>query len=186
MRRLHLTVLLLAAASMPAWSTTVYKWVDDAGIVHFSDTPRPGAVKLEIGSPQTYAAPAATPSVGTASAAHIPAAVTNCTIDSPTSDQVFMDVNSVSGHATVSALKPGETATMTLDGAPVSDLGTGGGFQLSVERGTHTVALAVTGADGAVHCQSSVTFHVRQQSRIPPPATTPTAPGVLNPNRPRS
>ena len=184
MRRAHLTLLLLAAVSMPAWSTTVYKWVDDAGIVHFSDTPRPGAVALEVGSPQTYAAPAGTPAPGAPSAAaHVSTPATTCSIDSPANDQVFSDVDSVSGHATISpGLKPGETATLVLDGAAQS-IGADGGFQMPVERGSHTVAVMVTDDDGETLCQATVTFHVRQQSRIAP--TTPTAPGVQNHNRPQ-
>ena len=185
--RLYLTVLLLAAASAPAWSTTVYKWVDDAGVVHYSDTPRPGAVKLEIGAPQTYSAAAAStgnPAAAPSNVARVPVTPTNCAIDTPSSDQVFMDVSSVSGHAALSPLKPGETATISLDGSE-SALGADGSFQLAVERGSHTVAVKVLGTDGTVHCQSAVTFHVRDQSRIGPAATTATAPGVNNSNRPR-
>jgi hypothetical protein len=183
MKRACLTVLLLAAASAAAWSTTVYKWVDDAGVVHFSDTPRPGAEKLEIGDAQTYAAPAATLAATAPVSTTRRAAPTSCAIDSPTSDQVFTDVSTVSGHASIApALKPGETATMTMDGTEYP-LGRDGSFQLSVERGSHTVAVKITGADGGVRCRSAVTFHVRDQSIIAP--TAPAAPGVDNPNRPR-
>ena len=181
MRAALLTVLLVSA-SMPAWSTTVYKWVDEAGVVHFSDTPHPGAQKIEVGNPQTYAAPATLPATATQSAqSRIPVTVTSCAIDSPANDQVFTDTAQVSGHVSISpAPGPGDTVTLTLDGAPVS--GAAGGFTMSVERGTHTLALTVTGGNGDLHCQSSATFHVRQQSVVPP--TAPTAPGVLNPNRP--
>lgn len=185
MRGLFFTIVVLAV-SAPAWSTTVYKWVDEAGVVHFSDTPNPKAQKIEVGSAQTYAAPGA--AVGSGSQAPQPRqqapAASSCAVDSPTADQVFQDTFSVSGHASITpALRPGETATVVLDGAPQGSVDADGGFQLSVERGSHTVAVTVQDEDGHVRCQSgAVTFHVRQQSIIAP--TAPAAPGVLNPNRP--
>ncbi len=54
---------------------------------------------------------------------------------------------------------------------------------MDVERGSHTLQLMVTGADGTQRCQSAVTFNVRQNSVIAP--AVPSAPGVSNPNRPR-
>ncbi|MDX1563385.1 MAG: DUF4124 domain-containing protein [Gammaproteobacteria bacterium] len=54
-----LTSLLSAAAvAAPAWT-----WVDEQGRRHYSDTPVPGATRIEIAEPQTFGAPPrATPS----------------------------------------------------------------------------------------------------------------------------
>src|SRR5580658_4196629 len=58
MRGLPLLLLLIMSAS--ASSATVYKWVDDNGVTHFSDQPNPKAQKLEITGAQTYDSQSAT------------------------------------------------------------------------------------------------------------------------------
>ncbi len=56
MRGLPLLILLGACTSASA--ATVYKWVDDNGVTHFSDQPNPKAQKLEMAGAQTYGAAA--------------------------------------------------------------------------------------------------------------------------------
>ena len=90
MRRLSLVILLVASAG--AWSATVYKWVDDNCVVHFSDQPNPKAEKLTIRGAQTYgskdsavtAPPPTAPPVA-------PTGTPVCVIDTPSAGQVFLD-----------------------------------------------------------------------------------------------
>ncbi len=41
--------------SLPVAAVTMYRWVDEAGLVHYSDKPRPGAVEIEVDSVQGFA-----------------------------------------------------------------------------------------------------------------------------------
>jgi len=56
MRMTSWMVLGLMLLSAPAYSGQVYKWVDAAGHVHYSDQPHPGAKPI---GPQTVVVPAA-------------------------------------------------------------------------------------------------------------------------------
>src|ERR1700750_1138889 len=67
-----LSLLLMLGACSCAWSATVYKWVDENGVTHFSDQPNPKAEKLTISGAQTYGskeAAVAAPKPSAASAA---------------------------------------------------------------------------------------------------------------------
>ena len=53
-----LTIILGSIVLAPALaSTTVYRWVDEQGIVHFSDQPHPGAQKMRVEDAPTFKAP---------------------------------------------------------------------------------------------------------------------------------
>ncbi len=186
MRGLPLLFLLVASAS--AWSATVYKWVDDNGVTHFSDQPNPKAEKLTIAGAQTYGAQAAAVAAPPPTAAAPPVATPVCLIDTPASGQVFVDAFSISGHVTLARLGDGSQAALRLDGVDISALlGPSGSFEVSqVERGDHTLSLQVTDNRGEVTCQANaVTFSIRQRSSVAPggaaapgaPAA-PAAPGV--------
>lgn len=193
MRGLPLLILLGVCAS--AWSATVYKWVDDNGVVHFSDQPNPKAEKLQISGAQTYgaasAASAAAPAVTNPPPAAAPAV---CVIDSPQQGQVFLDTFSITGHVTLAHLGDGAQTILRMDGADISGLLSAGSFALSqVDRGDHTLTLQVTTDRGEVTCQAnSVTFSIRQRSggaaggagnNVPGAPTAPqapTAPGVVH------
>jgi len=166
-----------------AWSATVYKWVDDNGVTHYSDQPNPKAQKLQIADAQTYGAQAATVT-GPASAG-TPASATKpvCVIDSPGAGQVFLDTFSITGHVTLGHLAAeGSEISLRMDGEDISGLlGPDGSFALSqVDRGDHSLTLQVTNARGEVTCQgNAVTFSIRQRNAAVPGApTAPEAPGA--------
>jgi Domain of unknown function (DUF4124) len=185
---------LLLAVSASASSATVYKWVDDNGVVHFSDQPNPKAQKLTIAGAQTYGAQAAAvaaPPAAAAAAPPAPAATPVCVIDTPAAGQAFLDTFSISGHVTLANVGREAQATLRMDGLDISALlGPNGSFAVSqVERGDHTLTLQVTDAHGAVTCEgTAVTFSIRQRSAVAPGVptvpgapTAPTAPGVGRP-----
>jgi Domain of unknown function (DUF4124) len=185
-----LPLLILLGACTGAGAATVYKWVDDNGVVHFSDQPNPKAQKIEVAGAQTYGAPAAS-TAPPAAAAQAPAtAPPVCVIDSPAPGQVFIDTFSITGHVTLAHAGPEGSQTMLrLDGADISTLlGSSGSFALSqVDRGDHTLTLQVSSDHGDITCQATpVTFSVRQRSAsggdTAPMAPTvpgaPKAPGV--------
>jgi len=55
MRFIAAVVMLLVSGL--ALAATVYKWVDENGVTHYSDQPHPGAQKVTVAAPQTYSAP---------------------------------------------------------------------------------------------------------------------------------
>lgn len=182
MRGLPLLLLLGVCAS--ASSATVYKWVDDNGVTHYSDQPNPKAQKLQISGAQTYGAQAAAVAAPPPAVTQAPAAATPvCVIDTPAAGQVLLDTFSITGHVTLAHVGgEGSQTTLRMDGQDISGLlGGDGTFMLSqVDRGEHTLTLQVTNARGEVICQANgVTFSVRQRSAsVPGVPTAPAAPAA--------
>src|SRR5579863_8074566 len=84
------TMLLWGTGS--AVASTMYRWVDEQGVVHYSDTPQPGAQRIQMEQAQTYKAPPVPSSVraNTASALKGPAAAyQSCRITQPQAEQSF-------------------------------------------------------------------------------------------------
>ena len=170
--RTALYVLLALAA--PAFAgQTVYKWVDEKGVTHFSDQPVAGAEKVEMSSganrpaspPPSYMPPAPqeTRKAGPAYSRFV--------IASPQQDQAFINTG---GTVTVQlaatpSISPNHSVTLYLDGAPVSDF-SGDSHEFSnMPRGTHTVKAVVSAGGKTIQETPVVTFHVRQESAAQPP-----------------
>ncbi len=170
MRALLFTLFWTACAAIAA-AATVYKWVDDNGVVHYSDQPHENAQKVELKAPQTFSAPKTTAptSVSHHNTDSKPAAVyRSCAVSAPTQDQVFMNTDTViAGVVVEPAVRPEDTAVVTLDGQRVPGVPANGGqFTISpVDRGTHSIQVTVQDPSGASVCTSTpVTFHVQQPS----------------------
>jgi hypothetical protein len=179
---------LLLIMSASASSATVYKWVDDNGVTHFSDQPNPKAQKLEITGAQTYDSQSATVAAPPRTAAPGAGAAPVCVIDSPGTGQVYLDTFSITGHVTLSPAGSGQ-AMLRMDGMDVSGLlAPSGSFTLSqVDRGDHTLTLQVNDSRGSILCQAApVSFSVRQRTADAGAAgsTVPTAPAA--PSAPRA
>jgi hypothetical protein len=185
-----LPILLLLIMSASASSATVYKWVDDNGVTHFSDQPNPKAQKLEITGAQTYESQPATVGAPQRAASAGNGAPPVCVIDSPGTGQVFLDTFSITGHVTLSPSgSDGGQATLRMDGMDVSALlAPSGSFTLSqVDRGDHTLTLQVADGRGSILCQAApVSFSIRQRAAGTSSAgsTGPTAPAA--PSAPRA
>ncbi|HEY3786738.1 MAG TPA: DUF4124 domain-containing protein [Steroidobacteraceae bacterium] len=172
-----------------AAATTVYKWVDDNGVVHYSDQPHENAQKVELKAPQTYSAPKINdvPSTAPASTRSAPQgpAYKSCQISAPTNDQMFMNTATVTAGVSLQPQpRPGDQLVVTLDGQRVPGVpAEGGQFTISpVDRGTHSLQATVLDSRGLPVCQSqNVTFHVHQPSVLSPNSSAPTAPGVVRP-----
>jgi hypothetical protein len=163
---------LLALACTVAVAGTVYKWVDENGVVHYSDQPHENAQKVELKAPQTYSAPKTSAPAQPSRSAPAPkssaSVYQSCSVSEPANEQAFLNTDTVTAGVTVQpAVRPGDTAVVTLDGSPVPGVpSTGGQFTISpVDRGTHSIQMVVKGPDGTTVCTSStVTFYVRQPS----------------------
>src|ERR1700749_4711702 len=92
---------LMSVVCTVAVSATVYKWVDENGVTHYSDQPHENAQKVELKAPQTYSAPKEAPArkggvpVNSNSNPKSAPAYQSCTLSEPTNDQVFMNTSTV-------------------------------------------------------------------------------------------
>jgi len=188
MRRLFFTLMSLACTA--AFATTIYKWVDENGVVHYSDQPHPNAQKLQISGAQTFSS----------SAAAVPApnqssedsnAQTNpyrgCVIASPQDQQSLPNAQSVFLRVQSDPLpRPGDRVFITLDGQGVNGgQATGLSYNVTpIDRGAHSVQAQIRGPGDQVLCQTpTVTFYVQQPNLFSPTGPN-TAQPVPNP-RPR-
>lgn len=157
-----------------ALSATVYRWVDENGVTHYSDQPHENAEKVHVAAPQTFQAPPAprvTPQQ-TAQQAKPPGPGYQCQVTAPANDDTFPNAQSVTTSVQVApALQPGDQVFLLMDGARVPNFPTqGGSFTISpIDRGQHTLQAVVQDASGKMLCQSpNVSFTVLQPSVLNP------------------
>lgn len=172
--RILLSLLLL---SLPlSLSAQVYRYVDEKGVVHYSDKP-PSKDAKPIVLPKLQTVPAlSVPASGAESSP--PAAAPRSykvTVTSPAPDQTYRDPGaSITVAASVTPeLAEGEALMFYVDGAPAGSAGSGSnGITLSgLERGEHSVAAAVVNAEGRELARSApVRFHLLLPGRIKPAA----------------
>jgi hypothetical protein len=170
MRAILFTLLLVPSSAVLA--ATVYKWVDEKGVTHYSDQPNPGAEKVKVDSAQSYQASAATANrprdiVLPNQTSNAPP-YSSCAISSPSNDEVFTNVTSVSASMLLQPnLLAGHRVAVSVDGKRIENIsGASSAFTVSpVSRGSHTLNLVVEDVNGGVVCSSpAVTFHIRQPS----------------------
>jgi len=88
------TLLVTSASGAPAWT-----WVDDNGVVHFSDRPAPGARQVELTGAQGFSAPTTRPAAASSAStqptqgARAPYRAIN--IASPTEQQTLWNIGTV-------------------------------------------------------------------------------------------
>jgi len=187
-------ILLGWVASVPA--ATLYKWVDENGVVHYSDRPEPGAEKIHVNAAQTYKATPVAPS--DSSRKPTPAAsYSRIAIASPIAEQVFVNTGgSVPVAADVQpSLQPGHQLWFLLDGSRVEGLSPNSTSVTldNVDRGEHTLAAQVSDASGApIITSAPVTFYVRipsearQRGQVAPPIALPPGQSPPAPGSPGS
>ena len=174
MRRLAFTLMFLACSL--AVATTVYKRVDDDGVVHYSDQPHPNAQKLQVKDVQTYKASAferGSPAAPAAPATRQqPTGYQGCAIVQPADAQDFANLDSLNVVVqTDPPLRGGDQVYVTMDGQPLNNgAATGTQFTVSpIDRGQHTLTAMVRGSDGTTLCQTpGITFNIHQPSLLNP------------------
>lgn len=181
--------VFLALAVVPAFAgQTVWKWVDEKGVTHFSDSPVPGATKMELNSAprsSTEPAPSYTPPASTTRSTG--PAYSRLAVESPQQDESIINTG---GKVTVRlaatpALSQDHVVTLYMDGARVEGFPPNGtSHELSeVPRGTHTLKFVVSNRQGQLVQESpTTTFHVRQESIARPPV----GPTLRPPPKPRT
>jgi len=159
---------------MAAFSATVYKWVDENGVVHYSDQPHENAEKVQVAAPQTYSAPRTARQGPQAPAlpSRPPNVYQSCAIIYPQDQQNLQNTDSVQATVQVSpAPHDGDRVALMFDGTPVAGFPpTGGTYTISpVDRGEHSLQAVVQDTSGKVLCTSAnVMFSITQPSVLNP------------------
>ncbi|MFO7304602.1 MAG: DUF4124 domain-containing protein [Gammaproteobacteria bacterium] len=177
MRTVLLLLAMLAGPALAAGTQTVWKWVDEHGVTHYSDRPVPGASQMEVSvgkigtvPPSPEPPPPLRPS--TPEPAGPPYEV--LAITSPAPEEAIVNT---AGQVQVSvrlepALRPGHNLDIYLDGRRVeSESRTATSRTLTeVPRGEHTlVAVVFDGRGNRVQESEPVKFYVIQTSIAKPP-----------------
>lgn len=180
---------VLLALAMPAVAgQTVWKWVDEKGVTHFSDQPIPGAEKMELNSSSrsSQPAPAYTPQPQTQDTAPQKGPTySRFVIESPRQDEAILNTGGTVQVrlAATPAIGAGQVISVYLDGARVEGPPSSSmSFDLpNVARGTHTLKAVISNPEGVPLQETPpVTFHVRQGSATQPPV----GPALRNPSKP--
>lgn len=152
-----------------------YRWVDEDGIVHYSDRPREGAERIVLPSDnrattrQTPTTVAATQTAPDQQATEQPAAFKyqSLTVASPAAEETLWNI---AGVLNVSldlqpALQNGHQVRVYFDGNPRMASGTS--FQIEeVWRGVHNIQAEVVDATGKLMIRSITNRFYVQQSTI--------------------
>ncbi|HSN52345.1 MAG TPA: DUF4124 domain-containing protein [Woeseiaceae bacterium] len=167
-------VLFCLFATAAAAAQQAYRWVDEDGVVHFSDRPREGAEVVQLQAPnvatlrRAQRAPATSgDEADEADEADEPAVgYTSIEILSPRAEETLWNIEGVLNVSVAlqPGLKPGHQVRAYFDGEmrPVS----GTSFQLQeVWRGVHNIQVEVVDATGKVMIRSQPSrFYVQQNT----------------------
>lgn len=162
---------LLFAAS--AFAGGMYRWVDNHGVVHYSDQPHAGSSQVDLPGLSRYQArPVSTESADESSDTAAKQSVPDTfKIVSPSAEQT---VHANDGKVSVAVeldppLSRGETLRYEVDGKKVGETPSGSITLTNIVRGTHTLTAAIINRQGDVVATApTVTFHVRHQSQLNP------------------
>jgi hypothetical protein len=170
-----MVVGLLAAFAGEA--AVVYKWTDADGVVHYSDQPVPGAVKIDTGTgpARNGTSFGAAPSAASTSAKNgvsSPQAYTLFEIGSPAHEQSFFGDDPVNAHLSLEpSLLPNHSITWLLNGTPVENQSPDAvSITLkNLPRGNYTISASVADRDtGDARSTEAVNFYVKEPSLLSP------------------
>ena len=174
MRRL--ASFLLLGVALAAGATDIWRWKDADGVVHYSDSPVPGAEKVTTTGTATRAAgQVAIPPVPESPAsqpATEPVRYSRCEVAQPPNDETFFAVRSVNVTLAIEpSLQKGHRIQLLLNGTaypnwPDTSLAD---TLTDLDRGTYTVGVRIVNEDYLTVCTGPVIkFHVRQPSVLSP------------------
>lgn len=168
---LEMRVLLISLCFISISWANVYKWTDENGIVHFSDTPHPGSQSIKLPAAQPF---------NNNSQNQI---ITSRPIENSVTNSAEIDYDNLiisqpkdaetirnnEGYVPVIVeimpdLKTEDKLQLLYDGAPIGEPQNALVFTLkNVYRGTHTIAVQVQSADGTViNTSDQVTFYMQR------------------------
>lgn len=179
--RWSLLALLLVTLSA---SAETWRWVDENGVVNYSDQPRPGAERVELKGLSTYTPPAWTdPSFGTGpdgggASAAADGPYRRVEIIAPADEETVWNNEGVLNVALAvePPVRPGDRVNLYLDGQKVEGV-PANATRVTINRvfrGTHTLRATVESSAGAELAASDpLRFFVRQTSIVNPQRNNP-------------
>jgi hypothetical protein len=187
--RMPLLVMCLLAYASQAQESKVqlWKWTDANGVVHYSDTPGPGAVKVDLAVPQGQPGSAPVPTASASGSGSIqvaPQKYKALTIVAPDDQTSYFDADPVVNVQVDSdpELLEGDQIYLYVDGQRYGSSGGAYTYSLpNLPRGAHTLRAVIFDADGTEKIRSAqVTVYLKQ-----PIATNPANKGpALRPPTP--
>jgi Domain of unknown function (DUF4124) len=169
-----MALIALCAVTTPAtFATTVYRWTDANGVVHFSDQPAPGAEKVAIGPTKLYgtpkgSAPAQAPkkSVDALKALHL--GYTSIAISSPAAEKSYFDEPVPVTLTLVPGLRDGDIITWYLNGVAQDEKSESFTYG-HLDRGAYSLYATITDSNTQESTSSApVSFYVQQPSLLSP------------------
>lgn len=176
---IRISILLISLFAVAGAFADVFRWVDENGVVHFSDRPHEGAETVELEAAQTFSAPPVnrqSRDVEEEPESEEEEGYSALRINRPGQDEVIWNTGGIV-DVEVNAqprLRTGHNIQLFLDGQSVAGLDGGqSSFQLTdIDRGTHALRAEIHDANGNGLFKSvAVSFTVQQTS-------------VQNPNNP--
>lgn len=150
-----------------------YKWVDESGVVHYSDRPEPGAEAFVLPSSRRSSRPvsavasrSASRSAGAPATASSPFSYESLIVAVPAAEETLWNIEGVL-DVTLDlrpALQPGHSVRIYFDGTP--QLVSSASFQIpEVYRGVHNLQAEVVDATGKLMIRSLPNrFYVQQNA----------------------
>ncbi len=162
-------LLLVALAVAPAVLAQAYRWVDEDGVVHYSDRPRDGAEEIVLPRAQTYSSSrVARPAPGDrAPDESEPFRYESLSILSPQSEETLWNIEGVLSVrlGLTPNLQRGHQLRVYFDGQAQTVTGTS--FRIEeVWRGAHNLQAEVVDAAGQVLIRSEPLRFYVQQNRV--------------------
>ena len=164
-------VLALALVCQSAVGADVYRWKNAEGNLTFSDTPRDGAEKIEIGDVMTIPAHRATQTLSSVKEKPKAVKYNSVAISSPANDHTYRNNEALTVPVSVSVSPPlqirfGHNLQLLVNGQSSGEPGRSLNFSLDeVERGEHRLQAVVLGPDGTAIERSPVSkFFVHKPS----------------------
>ena len=175
--RLSACIALLALLAASAAPAQVYRWVDEDGVVHYSDTPHPGAEEIHLPDDEPPAPGRAfeslqrtLPTNGDEAAQQQPAGYQNLQFVAPSPEETLWNIG---GELTVRldvqpSLRPGHQVRVYFDGEPRQANGLTVDLQ-EVWRGAHNLQAEVLNEQGQLMIRSDpIRFYVQHTSVLNP------------------
>lgn len=159
LKRLFLGITALLVTS--AVFAQAYRWVDEDGLIHYSDRPHPGAERIQLPSSGRASVTRRAPVPTTRRAAPEPAAEQKAfsyellEVSAPAPEETLWNIEGVL-NVTINlqpALQPGHQVRVHFDGTPRMVSGTS--FQIEeVYRGVHNVQVEILDETGKLMIRS--------------------------------
>jgi hypothetical protein len=165
-------IVLISTLAAGAVLAQAYKWTDEDGIVHYSDRPVPGAVRIQLPSDGRRPRPGPAPQRAVAAADDNGAEQTQAfrytalSIGSPLAEETLWNIEGVLNVSlnVEPALQPGHRVRVYFDGTP--RMVNSSSFQIEeVYRGVHNIQAEIIDESDALMIRSMPNrFYVQQNT----------------------